>query len=90
MGFGECPKCWDYYCDCTIDIYVPPVRPIEKVKEVDMNKKEVMAKRKPKHYVSTYGDKVFTSLSDLMKYESEMEAKMEAEENRKPNIPYKE
>lgn len=76
MGFRECPKCWDYYCDCPIEVYKPPVRPIELLKEIDdMNKKQVILNKKPKKYVSSYGDKVFDSLAELMKYEEEMESK---------------
>lgn len=40
-----------------------------------MNKKQVILNKKPKKYVSSYGDKVFDSLAELMKYEEEMESK---------------
>lgn len=55
-----------------------------------MNKKEMLSKRKSKKFVSSYGDKIFDSLAELLKYESEIEAKLEQEEKKERNIPYKE
>lgn len=55
-----------------------------------MKKVDILKNRKTKSYVSSYGDKVFNSLAELLRYEAEIEAKMDSEEKKDRNIPYKE
>lgn len=56
-----------------------------------MNKKiNIIKNKKPKKFVSSYGDKVFDTLAELMKYEAEMDAKVEAEEKKEHKLPYQE
>lgn len=53
-----------------------------------IQRNERVKAKKAQVFVSSYGDKVFTSLKDLMEYEEKMEKLQEGEANKDRTLPY--